>query len=256
MKTACTKPTPGTAQRMHTPLREDYVQAPFHSIAQPAALCAAPAAALAAALEPTLHATPATALCAAPATALAATRAKGAVTETPCLVPCFVPCLVPRFVPRFVACSAHHLAPFLTVLAFLVSGCHVRTHEFHCKLEADRRIDFEFAMSPTQARYLDGDFAFAAERANQRLYRHSSGRELVFDLSAMRLAEYGPSSPSKPALAEGPPSPSAASTSTAPSGLAQALPLQEAKDEQFAFLRAHPPLRRWACERYRMPGGS
>lgn len=220
MKTACTKPTPGTAQRMHTPLREDYVKAPFHPIAQPAALCAAPA------------------------TALAATRAKGAVTETPCLV------------PRFVACSAHHLAPFLTVLAFLVSGCHVRTHEFHCKLEADRRIDFEFAMSPTQARYLDGDFAFAAERANQRLYRHSSGRELVFDLSAMRLAEYGPSSPSKPALAEGSPSPSAASTPTAPSGSAQALPLQEAKDEQFGFLRAHPPLRRWACERYRMPGGS
>jgi len=148
---------------------------------------------------------------------------------------------------------AHHLARFLTVLALLVSGCHVRTHEFHCKLETDRRTDFEFAMSPTQARYLDEVFTFAAERANQRLYRHTSGRELVFDLSAMQLAEYGPPTPST--SAERPLSPSVAMPSNDSLSSAQTPPWQEAKDEQFAFLRAHPPLRRWVCERYRMPGG-
>jgi hypothetical protein len=225
VKAATTGPTPATSHRIKTLWSGGYVlQAQVRSDAQTALRCAASA------------------------TAFVATRADGTFAKKPRFVPCFLNCSVP--------CFAHHLARFLTVLALLVSGCHVRTQEFHCKLEADRKTDFEFAMSPTQARYLDEVFTFTAERANQRLYRHASGRELVFDLSAMQLAEYGAPPPSKSTSAERPLSPSAALPSNDPSGSAQPTPWQEAKDEQFAFLRAHPPLRRWICERYRIPGGS
>ena len=118
---------------------------------------------------------------------------------------------------------------FCLAWSLFLGGCHVRTQEFHCKLEGDLKTDFEFAMSPTESRYRDEVFSFVDERGNQRLYRHSSGRELIMDLSTMQLGEYPAPRPDPPRAVAG--------------------------EERFGFLRQTPPLRRWNCERYRVPGG-
>lgn len=140
--------------------------------------------------------------------------------------------------------------------ALVLAGCHVRTQEYHCKLEGDRKVDFEFAMSPTLARYQGEDFTFFEERGNQRLYRHASGRELLVDLSTMQITEHaapgaGPQTTSLPPEDPG----TLPGKSPRPPGSAAPPPNPTmGPGAQLRFTHLGNPLRRWLCERYRMPG--
>ena len=121
----------------------------------------------------------------------------------------------------------------------LLSACHVRTPEFHCKLAGSSTENMELSMSPLALSFEERRFTFVEERGNQRLYRDvSQGRDVLFDLSSMLLTEYASPKVVKPMIAN---------QSTADLNNRQ-------KGEQLAlaFQIDAPIVKQWHCERYKM----
>ncbi|NCV61538.1 MAG: hypothetical protein EBW52_09150, partial [Betaproteobacteria bacterium] len=118
------------------------------------------------------------------------------------------------------------------LLGIVLSGCHVRTPEFHCRVPDQSSDNMEIAMSPVELRFENRRFGFVEERGNQRLYRdRENGEILVFDLSSMDLIAY--ESPRDRLALE----------SNAPS---------TAQQIALGFQIVTKPLKRWRCERYKM----
>jgi hypothetical protein len=123
--------------------------------------------------------------------------------------------------------------------SLLLQACHVRTPEFHCKLASSPRENMEVAMSPLALRFEDRSFSFVEERGNQRLYRESSsGRLLVFDLSSMQLNEYEAAKKSNDDAND--------------QVQRHAMQTEASRPLALSFHMATPPLKQWACERYKM----
>ena len=120
----------------------------------------------------------------------------------------------------------------LLLLSTLLAACHVRTPEFHCRVEARPTDNMELAMSPLELRYGEHRFNFVEARGNQRLYRdESQSRLVVFDLATMALTEYAKAQDgSSPAPAQ-----SVHQATTA-----------------LHFDISMPIVKQWRCERYKM----
>jgi hypothetical protein len=76
----------------------------------------------------------------------------------------------------------------MTSLA-LVSGCVVRTQEFHCSLTlADgSRQEIDLEMSPTEMRLAGRAYRFREETGVDRLYQAESGETLRFNVASNQL---------------------------------------------------------------------
>ena len=94
-------------------------------------------------------------------------------------------------------------------------------------------------MSPLALRFEDRSFSFVEEGGNQRLYRESSsGRLLVFDLSSMQLNEYEAAKKSNDDAND--------------QVQRHAMQTEASRPLALSFHMATPPLKQWACERYKM----
>ena len=81
----------------------------------------------------------------------------------------------------------HRLAGTLAFLVFL-SGCVVRTQDFHCIREGDAKTNFELRMSPTSIKIKGVGYSFDAEQGAERLYRNqTTGQTVRFNPASGKL---------------------------------------------------------------------
>jgi len=72
----------------------------------------------------------------------------------------------------------HPIAGALAFVFFL-SGCVVRTQDFHCIREGDAKTNFELRMSPTSIEIKGVGYGFDAEQGAERLYRNQTTGQTV-----------------------------------------------------------------------------
>lgn len=85
----------------------------------------------------------------------------------------------------------HRQAGALAFIIFL-SGCVVRTHDFHCIHESDSNVNFELRMSPTSLEIKEVTYSFHEENGAERIYKNkANGHHVTFNPSSgqLRLSE-------------------------------------------------------------------
>lgn len=77
----------------------------------------------------------------------------------------------------------------LIVLSAMMSGCVVRTQEFHCVMQSNPAETFEMSMSPTSLTYKSERLGFRDETGMERTYAASGGSPSVtFNVASGRLS--------------------------------------------------------------------
>jgi hypothetical protein len=80
-----------------------------------------------------------------------------------------------------------HLAVAIALIP-LLSGCVVRTQDFHCAREDDAKVNFELRMSPTSLEIKEVTYVFHEEKGAERIYKHKrNGHEVRFNPSSGNL---------------------------------------------------------------------
>lgn len=75
-------------------------------------------------------------------------------------------------------------------LAFLASGCVVRTQDFHCTLQGNANQNFELRMTPTSLDLDSTLFSFVEEQGAKRIYQNKElQRQVTFDLASSALEQ-------------------------------------------------------------------
>jgi hypothetical protein len=85
---------------------------------------------------------------------------------------------------------AARFVPPVFILAFLASGCVVRTQDFHCTLQGDTSQNFELRMTPTSLDLDSNFFSFVEEQGAKRIYQNKKlQRQVTFDLASTVLEQ-------------------------------------------------------------------